>query len=64
VPAEIIAAGGEAVAEHSDAAIGPGGMFHRQPAAQFGEVLEISLRGHVRLARPRMDPEVGCAGHR
>ena len=78
VAAEITAAGGEAVAEHSDAAdpaggeaiiavalerwgrldicvanaaIGTGGMFHKQPAAQFGEVLEINLQGSVRLAR-------------
>ena len=81
VAAEIVAAGGEAVAEHSDAAdpaggerivaaaverwgrldvcvanaaIGPGGMFHKQPAAQFGEVLEINLQGSVRLARAAM----------
>ena len=42
------------MAEHSDAAdaaIGPGGMSHKQPAAQFGEVLEINLQGSVRLAR-------------
>ncbi len=78
VAAEIVAAGGEAVAEHSDAAdpaggeaivaaalerwgrldicvanaaIGVGGMFHKQPAARFGEVLEINLHGSVRLAR-------------
>ena len=70
--------GGEAVAEHSDAAdpgggeaivaaalkrwrrldicvanaaIGTGRMFHKQAAAQFGEVLEINLYGSVRLAR-------------
>ena len=81
VAAEIVAAGGEAVAEHSDAAdpaggeaivaaaverrgrldigvanaaIGPGGMFHKQPATQFGEVLEIKLQGSVRLARAAM----------
>jgi NAD(P)-dependent dehydrogenase (short-subunit alcohol dehydrogenase family) len=81
VAAEIILAGGEAVAEHSDAAdpaggerivatavelwgrldicvanaaIGPGGMFHKQPTAQFGEVLEINLQGSVRLARAAM----------
>ena len=81
VAAEIVAAGGEAVAEHSDAAdptggerivaaaverwgrldicvanaaIGPGGMFHKQRAAQFGEVLEINLQGSVRLARAAM----------
>jgi NAD(P)-dependent dehydrogenase (short-subunit alcohol dehydrogenase family) len=78
---QITAAGGEAVAEHSDAAdpaggqaivaaalerwgrldicvanaaIGTGGMFHKQPAAQFGEVLEINLHGSVRLARAAM----------
>ena len=75
---EIAAAGGEAVADHGDAAdpaggeaivaaalerwgrldicvanaaIGTRGMFHKQPAAQFGEVLEINLHGSVRLAR-------------
>jgi NAD(P)-dependent dehydrogenase (short-subunit alcohol dehydrogenase family) len=81
VAAEITAAGGEAVAEHSDAA-GPGsgeamvaaavqrwgrldicvanaaigtvGMFHRQPAAQFDEVLDINLHGSIRLARAAM----------
>ena len=81
VAEQITAAGGEAVAEHSDAAdpaggeaivaaalerwgrldicvanaaIGAGGMFHKQPAAQFGEVLEINLHGSVRLARAAM----------
>ena len=81
VAEQITAAGGEAVAEHSDAAdpaggqaivlaalerwgrldicvanaaIGTGGMFHKQPAAQFGEVLEINLHGSVRLARAAM----------
>jgi NAD(P)-dependent dehydrogenase (short-subunit alcohol dehydrogenase family) len=81
VAAEILAAGGEAVADHSDAAdpaggeaivaaalerwgrldicvanaaVGAGGMFHKQPAAQFGEVLEINLHGSVRLARAAM----------
>jgi NAD(P)-dependent dehydrogenase (short-subunit alcohol dehydrogenase family) len=38
----------------ANAAIGPGGMFHKQPAAQFGEVLEINLQGSVRLARAAM----------
>src|SRR5207248_4806493 len=78
VAAQITAAGGEAVAEHSDAAdpdsgeaivaaaverwgrldicvanaaIGPGGMFHKQPAAQFGEVLEINLQGSTSLVQ-------------
>jgi NAD(P)-dependent dehydrogenase (short-subunit alcohol dehydrogenase family) len=78
VAAEIVAAGGEAVAEYSDAAdpgageamvaaalerwgqldicvanaaIGVGGMFHKQPAEQFDQVLEINLQGSVRLAR-------------
>ena len=81
VVAEITAAGGEAEAEHSDAAdpasgqamvaaalgrwgrldicvanaaIGVGGMFHRQPAAQFDEVLETNLHGSIRLARAAM----------
>ena len=81
VVAEITAAGGEAEAEHSDAAdpasgqamvaaalgrwgrldicvanaaIGVGGMFHRQPAAQFDEVLQINLHGSIRLARAAM----------
>ena len=81
VAEQITAAGGEAVAEHSDAAdpaggeaivaaalqrwgrldicvanaaIGAGGMFHKQPAAQFREVLEINLHGSVRLARAAM----------
>jgi NAD(P)-dependent dehydrogenase (short-subunit alcohol dehydrogenase family) len=81
VVSEITAAGGEAVADHSDAAdpaggeavvaaavqrwgrldicvanaaIGTAGMFHRQPAAQFGEVLEVNLHGSVRLARAAM----------
>ena len=75
---EIVLAGGEAVAEYSDAAdpgsgeamvgaalerwgrldicvanaaIGVGGMFHKQPAEQFDEVLLINLLGSIRLAR-------------
>ena len=32
----------------------PAGMFHKQPAAQFGEVLEVNLHGSVRLARAAM----------
>jgi len=78
VAAEIVAAGGEAAADYSDAAdprsgesmvraalerwgrldicvanaaIGTGGMFHRQLAEQFDEVLDINLRGSIRLAR-------------
>jgi NAD(P)-dependent dehydrogenase (short-subunit alcohol dehydrogenase family) len=81
VAAEITAAGGEAVADYSDAAdpgsgeamvaaalgrwgrldvcvanaaIGVGGMFHKQPAAQFDEVLQVNLHGAVRLARAAM----------
>jgi NAD(P)-dependent dehydrogenase (short-subunit alcohol dehydrogenase family) len=81
VVAEIVAAGGEAIAEYSDAAdpaageamvaaaverwgrldicvanaaIGVGGMFHKQPAAQFDEILEVNLHGAVRLARAAM----------
>jgi NAD(P)-dependent dehydrogenase (short-subunit alcohol dehydrogenase family) len=38
----------------ANAAIGTGGMFHRQPAAQFDEVLEINLLGSIRLARAAM----------
>ena len=38
----------------ANAAVGAGGMFHKQPAAQFGEVLEINLHGSVRLARAAM----------
>jgi NAD(P)-dependent dehydrogenase (short-subunit alcohol dehydrogenase family) len=75
---EIVLAGGDAVAEYSDAAdpgsgeamvgaalerwgrldicvanaaIGVGGMFHKQPAEQFDEVLLINLLGSIRLAR-------------
>jgi NAD(P)-dependent dehydrogenase (short-subunit alcohol dehydrogenase family) len=78
VAEEIVLAGGEAVAEYSDAAdpgsgeamvgaalerwgrldicvanaaIGVGGMFHKQPAEQFDEVLLINLLGSIRLAR-------------
>ncbi len=78
VTAEIVAAGGEAVAEYSDAAapdsgeamvatalgrwgrldicvanaaIGVGGMFHKQAAGPFDEVLDVNLGGSVRLAR-------------
>jgi NAD(P)-dependent dehydrogenase (short-subunit alcohol dehydrogenase family) len=78
VTAEIVAAGGEAVAEYSDAAapdsgeamvatalgrwgrldicvanaaIGVGGMFHKQAAGRFDEVLDVNLGGSVRLAR-------------
>jgi NAD(P)-dependent dehydrogenase (short-subunit alcohol dehydrogenase family) len=81
VAGEIVQAGGEAIAEYSDAAdpaageamvtaavsrwgrldicvanaaIGVGGMFHKQPAAQFDEVLEVNLHGSIRLARPAM----------
>lgn len=81
VAEQITAAGGEAVADYSDAAdpaggeaivaaaverwgrldicvanaaVGLGGMFHKQPAAEFGEVLEINLHGSVRLARAAM----------
>jgi NAD(P)-dependent dehydrogenase (short-subunit alcohol dehydrogenase family) len=81
VAAEIVASGGEAVAEYSDAAdpvagegmvaaamerwgrldvcvanaaIGVGGMFHKQPAAQFDEVLEVNLHGAIRLVRAAM----------
>jgi NAD(P)-dependent dehydrogenase (short-subunit alcohol dehydrogenase family) len=82
VAAEIMAAGGEAVAEHGDAgdpasgaaivdaalrlwgrldicvanaAIGTSGMFHRQPAEVFEQVLQINLHGSIRLARAAMN---------
>ena len=29
-------------------------MFHKQPAEQFGEFLEINLQGSIRLARAAM----------
>ena len=78
VAAQIRAAGGEAVADYSDAAdaasgeaivrtalehwgrldicvanagIGTSGMFHRQPAGLFDQVLQINLQGAIRLAR-------------
>jgi len=78
VVAEIVAAGGEAVADYTDvadsgsgdamvatalerwgrldicvpnAAIGTGAMFHKQPASEFDEMLEINLQGSIRLAR-------------
>ena len=81
VVSDIVAAGGEAVADYGDAAdrsageamvaaalerwgrldicvanaaIGAGGMFHKQPAEQFDEVLEINLGGSIRLARAAM----------
>lgn len=38
----------------ANAAIGAGGMFHKQPAAVFEEVLAINLLGSIRLARAAM----------
>ncbi|MGB6577253.1 MAG: SDR family NAD(P)-dependent oxidoreductase, partial [Streptosporangiaceae bacterium] len=38
----------------ANAAIGGGGMFHRQAAEQFDEVLAINLQGSIRLARAAM----------
>jgi NAD(P)-dependent dehydrogenase (short-subunit alcohol dehydrogenase family) len=38
----------------ANAGIGAGGMFHRQPAAVFEEVLAINLLGSIRLARAAM----------
>jgi NAD(P)-dependent dehydrogenase (short-subunit alcohol dehydrogenase family) len=38
----------------ANAAIGAGGMFHRQAAEQFDEVLAINLQGGIRLARAAM----------
>jgi NAD(P)-dependent dehydrogenase (short-subunit alcohol dehydrogenase family) len=34
-----------------NAAIGVGGMFHKQSAREFDQVLEINLQGSIRLAR-------------
>jgi NAD(P)-dependent dehydrogenase (short-subunit alcohol dehydrogenase family) len=34
-----------------NAAIGAGGMFHKQLAGEFDQVLEINLQGSIRLAR-------------
>ena len=38
----------------ANAAIGVGGMFHKQPAETFDEVLAINLQGSIRLARAAM----------
>jgi NAD(P)-dependent dehydrogenase (short-subunit alcohol dehydrogenase family) len=38
----------------ANAGIGVGGMFHRQPASEFEEVLAINLLGSIRLARAAM----------
>jgi NAD(P)-dependent dehydrogenase (short-subunit alcohol dehydrogenase family) len=38
----------------ANAGIGVGGMFHKQPAAVFEEVLAVNLLGSVRLARAAM----------
>jgi NAD(P)-dependent dehydrogenase (short-subunit alcohol dehydrogenase family) len=38
----------------ANAAIGGSGMFHKRPAAQFDEVLQVNLHGAVRLARAVM----------
>ena len=38
----------------TNAAIGVGGMFHRQPAEQFDEILAVNLQGSIRLARAAM----------
>jgi NAD(P)-dependent dehydrogenase (short-subunit alcohol dehydrogenase family) len=38
----------------ANAGIGVGGMFHKQSASSFEEVLEINLLGSVRLARAAM----------
>ena len=38
----------------ANAAIGVGGMFHKQPAGQFDKVLAINLQGSIRLARAAM----------
>src|ERR1700722_18765941 len=38
----------------ANAGIGVGGMFHRQPAEVFDEVLAVNLLGSIRLARAAM----------
>ena len=38
----------------ANAAVGTPGMFHKQPDAEFAEVLRINLLGSVRLARAAM----------
>lgn len=38
----------------ANAGIGVGGMFHKQPAAVFEEVMAINLLGSIRLARAAM----------
>jgi NAD(P)-dependent dehydrogenase (short-subunit alcohol dehydrogenase family) len=38
----------------ANAAVGTPGMFHKQPDAEFAEVLQINLLGSVRLARAAM----------
>ena len=38
----------------ANAGIGVGGMFHKQSASSFEEVLEINLLGSIRLARAAM----------
>jgi NAD(P)-dependent dehydrogenase (short-subunit alcohol dehydrogenase family) len=38
----------------ANAAVGTPGMFHKQLAAEFGEILEINLLGSARLARAAM----------
>ena len=38
----------------ANAAIGTPGMFHKQPAAEFGQVVDINLLGSARLARAAM----------
>jgi NAD(P)-dependent dehydrogenase (short-subunit alcohol dehydrogenase family) len=38
----------------ANAGIGVGGMFHKQPADAFEEVLAINLLGSIRLARAAM----------
>jgi NAD(P)-dependent dehydrogenase (short-subunit alcohol dehydrogenase family) len=38
----------------ANAAVGTPGMFHKQPDAEFAEILQINLMGSVRLARAAM----------
>jgi NAD(P)-dependent dehydrogenase (short-subunit alcohol dehydrogenase family) len=38
----------------ANAAIGMAGMFHKQPAEEFGQVVDVNLLGSARLARAAM----------
>src|SRR6185437_173657 len=44
----------------ANAAIGTRGMFHKQPAAEFGQVVDVNLLGSARLARAAMLASPDC----